>query len=178
MKKFALILLLLIAGCRTGKEDPLLSLRSRDARITGTWQLKSAQINMFYYFQNGTSYVKDFVFSGTNLKIISGTHSENYSYGLKIKIDKDGKFERYENADEEFYSCQGYWFWKNNRQNKVAVEFTCQLSDIFRISNIFEVKRLTNSELKLSFEFSKGYSSVDDSVSASGYGEMFFVKQN
>ena len=46
MKKILTIMLIVTAfvGCKKGEEDPIISLRSRDARITGTWELKKMEV--------------------------------------------------------------------------------------------------------------------------------------
>ena len=36
--------LLVFTGCRKGEDDPFLSFRSRTARLTGEWKLKSGEI--------------------------------------------------------------------------------------------------------------------------------------
>lgn len=62
-------------GCRKGAEDPLLSLRSRNARIEGTWTLKS--LDYSYSTDTRTSQsntVNSDTYSGTNISNYSITY--------------------------------------------------------------------------------------------------------
>lgn len=49
MKLKIIIFLFIFMGCKKGEEDPLLSFRSRDARITGKWWISN------YYYYNETN---------------------------------------------------------------------------------------------------------------------------
>jgi len=41
----AALIMPIIQGCKKGEEDPFISFKSRDSRVTGTWELKSYEIS-------------------------------------------------------------------------------------------------------------------------------------
>lgn len=140
----ALVAALSISSCKHGDNDPFLSLRSRDARLKGTWNLSTV---------TGTYTIKETVFdifgnqstSGTGTRTItltdagalnvtqtvSGTVSnwipvnqDWSSYKLTLDIQANGKCSSTETIQPKgsnntrTATMDGKWMWGNDSKNK------------------------------------------------------------
>ncbi len=82
-------------GCKKGENDPF-SLLSRTARITGVWNLTSADYDNTYInkYENTTvTTVIDYTYDGTNLIENEENEGDTTAYSEKITINKDGTYE-------------------------------------------------------------------------------------
>lgn len=143
MKKlFTMFLgLCLVAGimssCKKGANDPFLSLKSRNARITGTWELSSYEYESTYAstsfgcFNNSS---KTSSFDGTTITESSTSNdcyghlnvsSEKYAYSITMEISNDGSYTQtvLKNGKEDIST--GYWWWLSNKKNKSGIKFGC-----------------------------------------------------
>lgn len=100
MKKhfFILSLICLVAtssitlnSCKKGSGDPLISLRSRKARLVGTWTLVK-QDQSDTQTSGGTTTVDTRKVDGTTLTVTNGGTSTTGTYTETLDITKDGKF--------------------------------------------------------------------------------------
>lgn len=135
MKKFNSIIILFFAfilgatlifeSCRKGEEDPFLSLRSRDKRITGTWVLKSVDwstVNTNTISDTSSTVITKVTdkktFDGSNLitstlttielagvTTNSVSESEN-AYSVEVIINKDNTY-TYTETKTESKKCSG-----------------------------------------------------------------------
>jgi hypothetical protein len=78
-------------SCKKGSGDPLLTLRSRKARLVGTWTL-SKQDQSNTYTSGGTTNVSTRKVDGTTLTVTTGGTSAVGTYTETLDITKDGKF--------------------------------------------------------------------------------------
>lgn len=100
MKKHFLILSMIclvatssitLNSCKKGSGDPLISLRSRKARLVGTWTLtKQDQSNT--QTSGGTTTVDTRKVDGNTLTVTNGGTSTVGTYTETLDITKDGKF--------------------------------------------------------------------------------------
>ena len=110
-------------GCRKGENDPLISLRTRKARITGGWNLSSGTYN---YNSPGISDLK-IIYDGNNMEeFVNGVLNKTYNYTVKFTIKKDFTFERITNENGFSKIEKGNWFFtKKSKQlglrNKEAI---------------------------------------------------------
>ena len=130
------LILPMFNGCKKGSEDPGLSLRSRDNRITGTWELveiTETHSEVETFTQNNltttTTTNTDISFNGSNLQTITNvtikapdtttyTISKNVDvYKLKIEILKDNTA-KVEESSTQSESCF------ENSQNCVTVKIS------------------------------------------------------
>lgn len=136
-----LIGILTFNSCKKGENDPFISLRSRDARITGEWKLTGfSQTNVQYNPYSQTTTTTTQTLNGTNLTVTSGSSSETYVYSYEMTIEKDGAFSMVEIADGDKKEETGNWFWLNSGKDKTYISLG---------SNQFYVDQLKNSELVL-----------------------------
>jgi hypothetical protein len=80
---FIVMISITILSCRKGEGDPFLSLRTRKARITGEWKLKSGSITTK---ENDTTIYT--LYNGVSAETASGI----YPYTEKFWFKKDGSF--------------------------------------------------------------------------------------
>lgn len=108
--KTKFILLVVFAGliglnsCRKGEDDPFISFRSREARLTGEWKLNSGSIN--YSDTSGNETITYTVNSISSIYI-------SLQYSEKWSIKKDGSFEMNSNIEGNTTKLDGYWCFGN-----------------------------------------------------------------
>lgn len=111
----AIMLATVFVGCKKGENDPALSLLSRKARLTGVWNLESAN----YTVKNGNDNVSIFTYDGaTSLMTedydyygIDGT--DTYTYSRVLTIGKDDTFSDLEttiDGNTTTSTKTGYWY--------------------------------------------------------------------
>jgi hypothetical protein len=161
----ALVGIVTLQGCKKGENDPLISLKSRDARITGTWELTSQETTETEKQEfDGESRTETYIYSydgnmftSTGTITINGqtieSESSTYEYSEEMTIEKDGTFtlSMVNDGDKEEYT--GNWWWLSDKKNKTRIA----LGDDYES---FEIDQLKNKELILTSETS--YKNVDE----------------
>jgi hypothetical protein len=133
----------LITGCKKGEDDPFISLKSRDARITAKWKLTKAEGTSTNTFA-GTTYTTTSNFNGTVYTITySSGDVDSYSYALEMEILKGGEMTSTETEDGEITTSKDVWFWTNNTSDKTGL-YLGGLDEV-----IFNVQGLSSKELIL-----------------------------
>ncbi len=144
-----LFALVFVVSCRKGEDDPFLSLRSRDNRLSGTWEIYSMKSES----SNGTVYI----FEG-NLKTRyeDGEIVESYPYNELVTFDKNGEYVLDQTEYGDTYHEKNYWSWQNSDKKKTQL----------RISGyyVYDVVRLTNSELTLRLNYSSGSNTYTEEI--------------
>ena len=99
----------LLSSCKKGENDPFLSLKSRDARITALWKLTSAESS-----ENNDGSIFTTNFDGSIMtNYFPGGFTDTYSYSLSIEIKKDGTYQSIETDDGVIETVDGRWNWLN-----------------------------------------------------------------
>ena len=135
-----LLITSLFVSCKKGENDPF-SLLSRKARITGVWNLTSADYQE-KEVDDGDTDITSYTYDGNKMtKTVDGT-GETYTYSEKITINKDGTFEMVTEEEAEYYdfntlswktgteteTVSGVWYFLDENKdldvkNKERVEF-------------------------------------------------------
>ena len=145
-----------LTGCKKGENDPFLSLKSRDARITANWKLVKVESSDVSTDPSGTDTDTE-TYDGTTMNYAyNGTTYSTFSYSLSVEILKDGTCITTRVVDGDTETDNGRWYWMNSAKNKTMI----YLDNL----GTFEVDGLKSKELML-----KTYSK---DVSISG-GETF-----
>ena len=109
---FSLILLFIVGGCRRGEDDPRISLRSRDARLTGTWVLESATGNIDEV-SNATgipvTISSTITYSGGQWRQSGNGFSITYNYSERLSIEDDQSYLVLAERDNTEDRLEGYW---------------------------------------------------------------------
>lgn len=132
-----ILLLTEFTSCKKGEEDPFLSLRSRKARLTGTWVLKEAQstfvssdsfmIESEFYeysdvyvsagsstFENDELTFQNRYESGDEDYRNGSTRIDKSKYEMKLQIRSDGSFTLSERDEPTYSSYDSYYISGNN----------------------------------------------------------------
>ena len=126
------LVIILFFSCKKYENGPLISLRGKTSRLTGTWALDQ-------YLRNGND--------ETNLVLISN-YTETYT--------EDGKLSRaYTEEDGDPFSETGAWEWDADKaQIKISDVRSVEWSDANSTlsTSAYTIVRLTNKELWYTFE--------------------------
>jgi hypothetical protein len=160
-KFLKLVVLLLVTatvleGCRKGENDPLISLRSRDARVTGDWKLVEFESTRTDFFSSGNmtfTDVRTTSYDGTTWTTTNPGGTNSYSYSRNLLIEKDGTYIYSETNDGDYEEESGRWSWLNDAKNKRRI-----LLDNHGISYIDQLK---NSEMVFVEEYEDSYTDAD-----------------
>lgn len=128
-----------LPACKKGKEDPLLSLRSRKARLTKKWALKDLVTE--------TSSYSESYHEGSVIRVSNGS-TTNYTYNVILHIQKDGSYSMRTTKSSDSWEEAGIWSWLDGPRNKAGLELHY---DIYYAnpSAVYAITRLSNKELVL-----------------------------
>jgi hypothetical protein len=162
--KPALLLLTTVVtlqGCKKGENDPFISLKSRDARITGEWELTKMESTGYSYYKSDDSQAyaetRTRTFDGTQMTYSTKVNFDDpeyvdidttytHSYSRVIVIDKNGNFKETFSEDGGTDEVTGNWWWLNDKKKKTRIAFDDDWDS-------FDIDRLKNNELILKQEF-------------------------
>jgi len=130
-------LLMLIAGilfltdCKKGEEDPRISFRSRKARLTGEWLMKSGNASINFISVTQPPFNQNLAFDGTKVELNQTEASGpaiiyTGAYSLALTIKKDGTFNFRENFAGDALDASGRWnfeYGSGDVKNKEEVTF-------------------------------------------------------
>lgn len=148
----SLAILVILGGCRVGEEDPGLSFKSRDKRITGTWELITGNMVVKNIETNQApgSTAKSVSEVTNNYKIISpnaehtwsemvnGTKTQDditqdIAFKITVTVDEEGTYTNTFTGEvigaggipqEVQSSSTGVWTWIENAKKKMGINFT------------------------------------------------------
>jgi hypothetical protein len=154
----ALIAVAVLGSCKKGENDPLLSLKSRNARITGTWDLVSSDATGTSSNTTGgttTTDVETTTYNGTTLTNNDNGNISTVSYSQSIDIRKDGTYTMTTVQDGSTSTTVGNWWWLSSKKKKVRIAFDDDFGSLY-------IDRLKNKEMVLTAD-------SESSFSASGF---------
>jgi hypothetical protein len=170
--KLAMILMVsifILDGCKKGENDPLLSMRSRDARITGNWELTSYERTRTTS-NNGDQSTRTESFDGKIWTVTNSNGSTSTeSYSRELTIEKDGTYSAVVIQDGQTYSETSRWSWLNDAKNKTRI--------LFDDGGVFTIDQLKNSEMILIQEDSSSSSSSNFSSTFSDIKKYTYTKK-
>jgi hypothetical protein len=170
--KPALLLLTTVVtlqGCKKGENDPFISLKSRDARITGEWELTKMESTNYSYNKSNDSQAyaetRTRTFDGIQMTYSTKINFDDpeyvdidttytHSYSRVMVIDKNGNYKGTFSEDGGTTELTGNWWWLNDNKKKTRIS----LDDYW---DSYEIDRLKNKELILKQEFT--YNGTDSS---------------
>ena len=174
--RFAALLILsvfVLSACKKGENDPFLSLRSRNARITGVWKLTSQQSSSSYtttFGGSSTTDVTSYSFDGTTMTETDGGSTDSYSFSQTIEIKKEGTYKLTIVEDGTTSVTEGNWWWLDSNKKKVRIAFDDDWGS-------FYIDALKNKELVLTRDESESISDSGFSDSYTSTGKWEFEKE-
>lgn len=169
----AIIAVVALGACKKGENDPFLSLKSRNARITGVWDLtegSTSTVNTTTVSGSTTTDTETNTYTSTTLTNNDNGTVVSIPYTQSIDIRKDGTYTRTIVADGSTNEFTGNWWWVNSKKKKVRIAFDDDYGSMY-------IDRLKNKELVLTLnqtdsDTQTGYSSV------STYTQTFTFEKN
>lgn len=128
IKLLTLILLgtsLLFTSCRKGEDDPFLSFRSRNARLSGKWELVESS-KRYEQREDLKIIATTFKLNGGTMEVIQSQLGRpnligEFDYSERIEFDKDGTYDHEIKEEGERYINRGNWMWiHENEQEDVG----------------------------------------------------------
>jgi len=117
LSMISLLIASLFVGCKKGDNDPF-SLLSRKARITGIWNLTSADYQEKDVDDDETD-ITNYTYDGTNMTETTDGEGETYAYSEKITINKDGTFKIVTEMAKKYFDS-GSLTWKTGTQTETT----------------------------------------------------------
>jgi hypothetical protein len=174
MKKVLLVLLIAafamsaFVSCKKGANDPSVSLNSRNSRLIGDWKLTAiAGTNVWHCTTTDSNYTTTYAYNGTTFTRNTSPYTAHVitfhyvnvtaTYSFDMTIGKDGAFTTNEVYSQngapssEVFTYNGYWYWDNNDNSKVAVNLPYAMYYIYNSNGRYEIDRLASKELILTF---------------------------
>lgn len=149
---------LVLASCSKYDDNPAVSLKSKNGRITGEWTLAK-----YDYTRTRTAYgtitMTTMTYNGVIMTYTEGGYTNTYSYSEKIKINKDGTYEITVVDEGETDTETGLWSWIDGTSNKELIMLD---------GNILVIKKLTNKELVVEETYSSS-NTYDGKTSSTNY---------
>lgn len=134
-KVFILILVmfgLTFSSCKKYEDGPFVSLKSKNARLAGEWELISYTNIMISNNDTITS-----SYDGTTMT----NPNNSYLYNLALVFNTDGTLTYKVSYDGEHSEHTSYWSWRNGASRKEQI--------LLYSHEVFNIKKLTNKELIL-----------------------------
>jgi hypothetical protein len=188
-KTIALMLLTLcFSTCRKGEDDPLLSFRTRTARIAGEWRLSSGKVLISVNNpKTGSKYSVSFTFSKSRYEGVDNNGFGTGIYMLNLRVEKDGFFTFHEQFDGEALDGGGSWDFLRRSpdvKNKEEVNFivnsitkgTTNTAPVFvwGFTNMrYRIKELRHKKMVLTVD---EQSVIDPRETLSFNGEYTFIQ--
>ena len=126
---------LTFSSCKKYEEGPILSLKSKNSRLTGEWKLVSYTSE--YISIDGITVSS---FDGTTMV----TSNNSYLYDLTLTIDKDGTLIKSVTKNGTTNVEKSYWSWLDGTSGKEQL----------LLDDLYTIKKLTNKELILEYFYS------------------------
>lgn len=157
--KSSFFLILAIFGaitvsCRKGENDPFFSIRTRDSRLVGVWDIKGVYnktvTTELKVLGTEEPYTKLITYDSDTLTTVDGKNEYFDYYVEKLTINENGTFvdsikmKRRNTKTLKVYVVQNSWYWLDSKKNKSAVNLVGY--------GIFDVNRLAWKELVLTQE--------------------------
>jgi len=140
------IIMVLASSCKKGENDPFISLKSRDARITAIWNLTKIE---------GTNDSEVVTYDGSTLSVDGEIIYKNASF--EMTIDKDGVMSYSEiktlnliNSSETTKTGTGFWTWLDANKDKVYITLSCG-NPFSQGASTYYVDQLKTGELILKY---------------------------
>jgi len=113
---------ILTSSCRKGEDDPFLSFRSRNARLSGEWKLVEAS-KRYEEKVDLKIIATTFELHGNTMKAIQSqvgrpNLSMEFNYSERIEFDKDGTYDYSIREDGNNYFSKGNWMWVHENEQE------------------------------------------------------------
>ena len=180
MKKILLAVIvslsiIVIPSCKKGEDDPFISIRSRDARITAKWKLVNLESTSSGPSSTTTSVLNGSLLTVTYTSPSYGSSSSTSSYSLDLEINSDGTSSSTEILDGDISTSKSTWNWKNDNNDKTSIYLYG--GNAYFFGGSYTVDRLSSKELILRYESSSSSTSNSQTTTSNNKDVLTFEKQ-
>lgn len=173
-KLLALIsILFLVSACKKGEDDPVISLRTRKARVEGKWRISEGSLTLGNTdVTNATRYNEVYVFKDARYTLtatgenIAPVVSSGY-YQLTLSFTKKGEFSMEESVGTKRLAAAGKWDFNNGigpekKKESLIMSLTNVTEGLTSGPHLFNqgatricyrIKELRNKKMVLTAEF-------------------------
>lgn len=153
---------LTFTGCKKGTEDPFITIKSRDGRLTHKWKLKSitgTEVDVTVFGSSTTTETTTTSYDGTTLTestvtvsgSMSNTSNSTTTGTFEITFDKNGK-QSYtvtytSGSTTTTKTAEGEWFWLNTNKNRDHISI--EADGTILMSGVYYIERLAGKEMIL-----------------------------
>jgi hypothetical protein len=151
LTSLTIALVMVLTSCGKYEDGPFFSIRSKNARITGEWQLvKSESTNTSFDGSTSTETFNGSIMTSTYTSSF-GNYTDSYAYSSTWEIDGDNNSVVMNTMEDGVSSSiTTLWNWENGASEKEMLSID---GDVYRIL------RLTNKEMVLESNYtSNGWS--------------------
>ncbi len=168
MKVAIVIMIALVFGaCNKYHEGPSVSLRSKNARLTGEWKLVNGTITDLYssggYESTNKTVIADNEATYTYTNTDGANETETEIYSEQWKIEKDGFLVMNTVEGDRIVNFEAEWFWIDGAFKKSGVNIW---------GREYVIQRLTNKEMVLMYN----YRDVENSTTQNEYRNQYTVR--
>lgn len=148
-----------ISSCKRGSDDPFISFRSRDGRLTGKWKLsKYLYVSKEIDQSDVTDYKIEFDGSKvTETEVDNGgtpqVMTDSRTHTVLLNLEKGGSIVYSENiqsgSSNSGMASKGHWYWEDHNKKKAGLMLDLDNTGDFLSSATYEIQRLSHKELVL-----------------------------
>lgn len=161
----ALCSAIFFSECKKGDGDPVLTLRTRKERLTGTWYITRGYAAFTSYSPNAMPNNFNFEFYDNKALLTGSNYSNSVTlpYTLSLNFQKDGKFRVIENVDGDILNSTGFWNFtagvgktKNKEEVNIRLDAVVtgdtqeHIFNNFSTEVTYKLKQLRNKEIIIS----------------------------
>jgi hypothetical protein len=174
MKKILLAVIVLLSiivipSCKKGEDDPFISLRSRDARITAKWKLVNYEKTSSSSTGSTSSFLNGSILTETTFIPSYGSFTDSDTYSKEWEINSDGTFTSTTFRDSSISTSKSTWYWLNTTDDKTSI--------IIEEEGIYTIDRLTSKELIVRSESSSTNTNNSQTSTSNNKEVLTFEKQ-
>ena len=163
---------LIFTECKKGDDDPVISFRSRKARVVGKWKLTSGSM----HYSDNTGYSESLSYTETkyNILLSNGAYGAG-AYSLIMSFKKDGSYEGIETIDSKAQIITGTWNFsagvgKGKNKEQIVVTWTSVVGGNSntmyagnQVMSTYDIKELRNKKMVLVSEYGRKKSNSSES---------------
>lgn len=151
---FCLVLVLFFSMCKKGEDDPLISFRTRKARVAGEWHLTEGSVRVEKIKPGISNEVLTYEITDDSFVSTNSATSETFkgSFKMTLSFTKKGEVKFSEAFETDIYQGKGTWDFEGSvgeQKKKESVSFNLSglvggssYIDVFNKSRMFFTYRL------------------------------------
>lgn len=152
-----------LISCRKYEENPLISLRTKNSRLIGNWELQESEIQQSCITDSRNIVATiNAKFDGDSLTIISDSIIKKFAFEMNLNFNEDLVILERTEIEFEYFQYQripvstsrieistNSWEWYDGTSHKEIIYMDKLLFDLYSQQFFYKIVKLTNKELIL-----------------------------